>query len=140
MSVTFVETAEPIGLIGRPAFEGLVRKTHRQAYGFAFRLTGNSTEAEDLVQETYLRAFRFFNRYDPSLPFTSWLYRIMSNAHVDGVRRRGRLRLTSIDQGGADRATAWEMPDNSAAPGQEMLNQTLGEPVQKALSAMNPQF
>ena len=78
-------------------FERLMRDTHRQAFSFACRLTGNGNDAEDLVQETYVRACRFFHRYDPTLPFTGWLYRIMSNAHIDMVRRRGRLKTTSIE-------------------------------------------
>jgi RNA polymerase sigma-70 factor (ECF subfamily) len=80
----------------RARFESLMRCTHRQAYSLAFRLTGNASEAEDLCQETFLRAFRFFHKYDASLPFTSWLYRIMTNAHIDSVRRKGRGRGTSL--------------------------------------------
>ena len=76
----------------REAFELHMRATARQTYSLAYRLTGNAVEAEDLVQETYVRAFRFFHRYDEELPFINWVCRIMSNAHIDSVRRRGRLR------------------------------------------------
>jgi len=124
----------------RSNFEGLVQKTQKQAYGLAYRLTGNAVEAEDLVQESFLRAYRFFHRYDPSLPFTSWLYRIMTNAHVDGVRRRSRLRTTSLEQAGADGSTVWELPDMQPAPDRAMLDQALDETIQSALSSMTPEF
>ncbi len=124
----------------RANFEGLVQKTHKQAYGLAYRLTGNAAEAEDLVQESYLRAYRFFHRYDPALPFTSWLYRIMTNAHVDGVRRKGRIRTTSLDQAGSDGATVWEIADGQATPDREMLNHALDESIQTALKSMTPEF
>lgn len=122
------------------AFEDLVRKTHKQAYGLAYRLTGNSSEAEDLVQESFLRAYRFFHRYDADLPFTSWLYRIMTNAHVDNLRRRGRLRTTSLDQAGSDGNAAWDLPDGRLSPDKVMIEQSVDEPVQNALDAMNPEF
>jgi RNA polymerase sigma-70 factor, ECF subfamily len=121
-------------------FESLVRAAHKQAYSLAYRLTGNAAEAEDLVQESFLRAFRFFHRYDPGLPFTSWLYRIMTNAHIDGVRRRGRLKTTSLEQNSAEGAATWELPDTEATPDRRMLHEALGEPVQKALLAMTAEF
>src|SRR5205823_233718 len=125
---------------GRAHFESLMRCTHRQAYSLAYRLTGNASEAEDLVQETFLRAYRFFHKYDQSLPFTSWLYRIMTNAHIDQVRRKGRLRVTSLEQGGADGATTWELPDAESTPDRQMLQQSMNEPVQNALGAMTAEF
>src|SRR5579862_5914567 len=121
-------------------FEELTRKTHKQAYSLAFRLTGNATEAEDLVQESLIRAFRFFGKYDQSLPFTSWLYRIMTNAHIDSVRRKGRLKVTSLEQSGAEGTTTWELPDHDAAPDKLMMERSLDEPVQNALGSMNSEF
>lgn len=121
-------------------FEQLIRNTQKQAYGLAYRLTGNASEAEDLVQESYVRAFRFFHRYDDSLPFTSWLYRIMTNAHIDMVRRRGRLRTTSLEGAGADGAATWDVPDVESAPDRAMLEGAMEEPVQRALLAMTPEF
>lgn len=121
-------------------FEGLIRDTYKQAYGLAYRLTGNVAEAEDLVQESFVRAYRFFHRYDESLPFTSWLYRIMTNAHIDMVRRRGRLKTTSLEASGTDGSTTWDLPDMDASPDRIMLSHALDEPVQKALTSMTPEF
>lgn len=121
-------------------FESLIRDSHKQAYALAYRLTGNSAEAEDLVQESFLRAYRFFHRYDDGLPFTSWLYRIMTNAHIDMVRRKGKIRTTSLEHGGTDGTTAWDLPDHDSSPDRNMLQGALNEPVQKALNAMTPEF
>ncbi|MDR3689246.1 MAG: sigma-70 family RNA polymerase sigma factor [Fimbriimonas sp.] len=121
-------------------FEGLIRDSYKPAYGLAYRLTGNAAEAEDLVQESFVRAYRFFHRYDESLPFTSWLYRIMTNAHIDSIRRRGRLRTTSLEAAGNDGSTTWDLPDLDASPDRQMLVNALDEPVQKALLSMTPEF
>lgn len=121
-------------------FDRLIQDTSKQAYGLAIRLTGNRTEAEDLVQESYLRAYRFFHRYDDSLPFTSWLYRIMTNAHIDMVRRRGKIRTTSLEGAGSDGATTWDLPDTDAAPDRVMMENALDDDVQRALNSMTPEF
>jgi len=71
----------------RREFEALVRRYHGQAFNVAYRMTGNRTDAEDLLQETFLRAFRFFSNYRRDLPFESWLYKIMSNLWIDTLRR-----------------------------------------------------
>lgn len=129
-----------IGVESRAQFESLMRSTQRQAYSLAYRLTGNTSEAEDLVQETFLRAFRFFHKYDAGLPFTSWLYRIMTNAHIDSVRRKGRLRLTSLDQMGPEGAGTWDVPDYDSSPDRSMLHDALDEPVQSGLASMTAEF
>jgi RNA polymerase sigma-70 factor (ECF subfamily) len=122
------------------AFEQLVRKTQKQAFGLAYRLTGDMTEAEDLVQETYLRAYRFFHRYDRELPFASWIYRIMTNTYVDSLRRKGRIRTTSLDHGGAGRVAGWDVADSRPSPDSVILEGSMDEPVQNALSSINPVF
>lgn len=121
-------------------FEELLRNSYRQAYSLACRLTGNSAEAEDLVQETFLRAYRFFHRYDESLPFTSWLYRIMTNAHIDSVRRKGRLKTTSFEQPAGTGVSTWEVPDPNASPDRALLRDAMGEHVQAALGTMTAEF
>ncbi|RYG40671.1 sigma-70 family RNA polymerase sigma factor [bacterium] len=121
-------------------FEELLKRSNRQAYGLAYRLTGDRNEAEDLVQESFVRAFRFFHRYDESLPFTSWLYRIMANAHIDMMRRKGKIRTTSLDHGAGDGEAAWDVPDSESAPDRLLLEGAMGAEVQEGLNAMNPEF
>lgn len=121
-------------------FESLTRDSYRQAYGLAFRLTGNAAEAEDLVQESFLRAYRFFHRYDESLPFTSWLYRIMTNTHIDLIRRKGRLKTTSLSLEGPEGSATWDLPTAESSPEQRLIEASMEEPVQKALLSMTAEF
>ncbi|MCE9559604.1 MAG: sigma-70 family RNA polymerase sigma factor [Armatimonadetes bacterium] len=121
-------------------FEGLMRDSYRQALNLGYRLTGNMTEAEDLVQESYVRAFRFFHRYDRGLSFSSWLYRIITNVHIDQLRRKSRIKTTSLDHSGTEGNTAWDIADEQASPEQSMMQSQLEEPLQLALRAMTPEF
>src|SRR5580765_5945555 len=82
----------------RREFDELVQRCHRPAYNIAFRLTGNRADAEDLTQESFLRAFRFFDRYNREMPFENWLYRIMSRVFIDELRKRPKLKTQSLDQ------------------------------------------
>ena len=140
MFLTAVKDRTNVAVDRNALFEELIRNTHKQAYSLAYRLTGNNAEAEDLVQEAFLRAYRFFHRYDDSLPFTSWLYRIMTNAHIDMVRRRGRLKTTSLEGAGTDGNTTWDVPDTQARADETLMHNALDEPVQRGLAAMTAEF
>ena len=59
-------------------------------YRNALRLTGNSNDAEDLLQDTYLRAYRFFYQYQPGTNATAWLFRIMNPVVLTEYRRKAR--------------------------------------------------
>lgn len=124
----------------REMFERLMADSYRQAYNMAYRLTSNRSEAEDLLQETFVRAYRFFHRYDENLPFSSWLFRIMTNVHIDAVRRHSRIRTVSIDQAGGEGARAWELPDDAARADLSVMEDQLDEPFQLGLRAMTPEF
>ncbi|MFQ3587864.1 MAG: RNA polymerase sigma factor, partial [Fimbriimonadaceae bacterium] len=73
-------------------FESMVRDTKRRAYSMALQLTRNTSEAEDLVQETYVKAWRGFDTYTPGRPFLNWLLRIMQRAYLDQRRRENPIR------------------------------------------------
>jgi RNA polymerase sigma-70 factor (ECF subfamily) len=77
---------------GEPgAFEELVERTNRQVYTLAYRLVGDRHEAEDVAQEAYLRAYRSLRGFRGDARFETWLYRIVSNAAMSQLRRRGRF-------------------------------------------------
>jgi len=76
----------------RSAFEELVRLTTPGTYTLALRLTNNEEDARDVVQETYLRAFRGLRNYRGDAQFTTWLYRITANCASTFMTTRGRHR------------------------------------------------
>jgi RNA polymerase sigma-70 factor (ECF subfamily) len=121
-------------------FERLMRDSYRQAYSVAYRLTGDSTDAEDLVQEAFVRAYRFFHRYDDKLPFNSWMYRIIANAHIDLIRRKGKIKTSSLDHSGTDGLQALEIADHTNVPGTDLINGSFSDTVQKGLNQMNSEF
>lgn len=70
-----------------------------QLYGGALRMTRNPQDAEDLVQETYLKAYKAFDRFTPGTNLKAWLYRIMTNTYINTYRKKQRRPLvTSADE------------------------------------------
>ncbi|MPZ69582.1 MAG: sigma-70 family RNA polymerase sigma factor [Actinobacteria bacterium] len=59
-------------------------------YGGALRMTRNPADAEDLIQETMLRAYRSFDRFEPGTNLKAWLFRIMTNAYINTYRKKQR--------------------------------------------------
>jgi RNA polymerase sigma-70 factor (ECF subfamily) len=70
------------------AFRVLVERHSRTVFRLAFRMTGNEQDAEDMVQETFLRAYKQLRRFDGRASFGTWLYRIASNCSLDLIRAR----------------------------------------------------
>ncbi|MGI8663382.1 MAG: RNA polymerase sigma factor [Acidimicrobiales bacterium] len=74
------------------AFEQLVRATYADTYTLAHRLTGDEEDARDVVQESYLRAFKGLRRFRGDAQFTTWLYRITANCASTHLGRRAKHR------------------------------------------------
>src|ERR1022692_2355599 len=80
------------------AFRLLVEQHSRAIFRLAFRMTGNEQDAEDVVQETFLRAYKQLHRYEARASFGTWLYRIASNYSLDLVRSRKRHPQTALEE------------------------------------------
>ena len=72
----------------REAFRFLVERYSRGVFRLGYRMTGNEQDAEDVVQEAFLRAFRQLSRYESRSSFSTWLYRIAANYSLDLIRAR----------------------------------------------------
>ena len=72
------------------AFRVLVERHSRPLFRLAFRMTGNQQDAEDVVQDSFLRAYRQLGKFDERASFGTWLYRIAVNCSLDLVRSRKR--------------------------------------------------
>src|SRR5206468_11178970 len=81
------------------AYRVLVERHSRALFRLAFRMTGNQQDAEDVVQESFLRAYRQLANFDERASFGTWLYRITVNCSLDLVRSRKRRseQLAPVD-------------------------------------------
>ncbi len=81
----------------RRRFESEALPHMRALYGTAYRLTGNAHDAQDLVQDTYLRAFRAFASFTPGTHIKAWLFTILHRARTDAFRRSLRAPAKTVD-------------------------------------------
>jgi RNA polymerase sigma-70 factor (ECF subfamily) len=79
------------------AFRVLVDKHSRSLYRLAYRMTGKPEDAEDVVQETFIRAYRQLSRFEARSNVSTWLYRIAFNCSVDFLRSRPRREAATED-------------------------------------------
>ncbi len=79
------------------AFRVLVDRHSRAVFRLAYRMTGNEHDAEDMVQETFLRAYKQLGKFDGRAGFGTWLYRIASNCSVDLIRARKKREERTVE-------------------------------------------
>jgi RNA polymerase sigma-70 factor, ECF subfamily len=122
------------------AFRLLVERHSRSVYKVAYRITGNPDDAEDVVQETFLKAFRQLDRFEERASFGTWLHRIAWNCSVDLLRSRPKREQAeeadTLEQLGSTHA----MVSGTMAPSPErlMASVQVGDRVKDAMECLSP--
>ena len=134
----------PASAEARARFEALVGEHLDGLYRLALRLTHNPTAAEDLVQESMLRAWRSFHTFREGTNIRAWLYRILMNAHVDRYRKAARAPEVLADEigdeylyAGARDGAALSQEGN---PEVEVLDRIMDDEVRESLDALPVPF
>lgn len=125
----------------RDAFRALVERHSRSLFRLAYRMTGNEHDAEEVVQEAFLRAYRRLNQFEARANFGTWLYRIAVNCSLDLVRARKREnehRLVNSEPNKGDEAGDALSGVMAANPSPErlVLSSELGERILEALATL----
>ena len=127
----------------RERFERDVLPLLSNLYGAALRMTRNPSDAEDLVQETYLRAYRGFGGFKEGTNLKAWLYRILTNQFINTYRKKQRQPQT-VD--GPDDIDEWYLYDKlggrnvETSAENEVLDQMPDEDVKRALESLPENF
>lgn len=123
------------------AFAEMVDKYKNKVYVICFRMVGNKQEAEDLSQETFLRAYRYIGQYDMERKFSTWLFRIATNLSIDALRRRKPgVSLDAELLGTEGLALEAILPDNQASPDEKMVQNELETAVQKEIQRLPEKY
>jgi RNA polymerase sigma-70 factor (ECF subfamily) len=120
------------------AFEQIVRRYQRPVIGLIARMVGDRAAAEDLAQESFVKAFRSLNSFDVTRRLSSWLFRIAHNTALDWLRRT-RPTLVSLDDvadEGARRAAEIAAP----AAVDPVERKAMGQAIEAAMQALRPAY
>jgi RNA polymerase sigma-70 factor, ECF subfamily len=122
------------------AFEGLVKRYERQIYNLAYRVMGNKEDASDVLQETFIQAFRKLGTFKGNSSFSTWLYRIAMNQCLMKKRRSKIMRTVSLDKPiekhGEEDIKREFADDWTRSPAATLDNKVLKERLEKAIGLL----
>jgi RNA polymerase sigma-70 factor (ECF subfamily) len=127
----------------RAEFEALVSPWLDALYASAVRLTRNERNAEDLVQDTVMRAWRFFDKFQKGTNFRAWLFKILTNTFINSYRRNTReksLQDESERQSVEARFFSSDVTEQAQNPEEYLLERVMSEDVLKAIDALSIDF
>ena len=123
------------------AFRQLVERYQRPVYGLLVRMVRDPALAEDLAQETLIKAYRAIATFDRRRQFSSWLFKIAHNTAIDTLRRK-RLPTVALETSAGDRVdplALLAMPE-SRSPEAQARGRDLAEALQEALMRLRPDY
>jgi RNA polymerase sigma-70 factor, ECF subfamily len=131
---------------GREAgYRELIRRYERPVFSLILRMVRDRQLAEDLAQETFIKALNAIGSYRPEFKFSSWIFKIANNAAIDYLRRReidtlsldGAPNATSQDD---IEATALQVSDRGETPLAELEARELGGAIELAIGRLRPEY
>lgn len=112
-------------------------------YNTAYRMTRNSEDAEDLVQETYLKAYKYYDKFEEGTNFKAWLFKIMKNTFINNYRKKQQeppqSDFSDIEESFESQVSE-EVARQTKNPEEEFLENVLDEDVQRALDSIPPDY
>lgn len=125
------------------AFARLVEQNQDKIYNLCYRMTGNPEDAADLTQEAFLNAWRGLSRFSFQSAFSTWLYRLATNACIDFLRREKRRSALSMsmtmEEEDGEEGRETEIPDQRYSPERELERKEVHRALQKGLSSLSPE-
>ena len=108
-------------------------------YNTAYRMTRNSEDAEDLVQETYLKAYKYYDKFEEGTNFKAWLFKIMKNTFINNYRKKKltphKIDFSEIEES-YERVIQKNAPDLIKDPESEIFQDMMDEDVKRALDTL----
>jgi len=122
-------------------FETLVLPLRNDLYGTAMRYTRSASDADDLVQETLIRAYGAWDRFEPGTNCRAWLFRILTNSFINGYRKRKRhRRFTQENYDDACAAVFGDVEARAQSPRRSLVEKSLGDEVSAALDTLGVEY
>ncbi|OGC01400.1 hypothetical protein A2V82_12795 [candidate division KSB1 bacterium RBG_16_48_16] len=126
------------------SFEKLSLQYMDMLYSTALKMTRNIEEAEDLVQDTYLRAYRFFDKFEQGTNFKAWIFRILTNTFINNYRKKARtprpVELDKVSFFLEDEDEPFQEPEGLNAYEEEAYGELFDDEINHALDRLSEEF
>ena len=120
------------------AFGELVSRYESKVYSLALRMVRNPEDAEDVLQDTFLRAYRGIKSFQGASTFSTWIYRITANSALMRLRKKQLPTVSIEDQD--ERETPVNIADWTPGPAEQLLSKELQHEMDEAIKALPPEF
>ena len=121
------------------AFEQIVHRYKEPLVNFVYHFLGNRIDAEDVIQETFLRVFKNKHLYQSIAKFSTWIYTIAGNLAKTELRRRRRRRVLSLSRMGSDDRD-YDIPDVFSSPDRVVDGGMKEKMIRQAIAELPPKF
>jgi RNA polymerase sigma-70 factor (ECF subfamily) len=118
------------------AFRILVERHSHDLFRLVYRMTGNEADAEDMVQETFLRAYRNLARFEARASFKTWLHRIAANCALDLLRRRASQERRCVSVDPETEMALERLVDQTPSPHQALCHAEMAQTIEAALGQL----
>ncbi|URN96243.1 MAG: RNA polymerase sigma factor SigW [Candidatus Pristimantibacillus lignocellulolyticus] len=123
------------------AFAELVELYQEKLYHMAYRMLNNRQEAEDVVQDTFLRVYNNLERYDVTMKFSTWIYRIATNLSIDRLRKRKPVYSLDAESSDYEGLDGYSMiPSDNRTPESELLISETQQIIHQAIDTLPPKY
>jgi len=127
------------------AYRELIRRYERPLFSLLYRMVRDRELAEDLAQETFVKALNAIESYRPEFKFSSWIFKIANNAAIDHLRRRELDTLSLEGSPHAEtpeavEATALQIGDRQESPLDTVEARELGGQIEQAIGQLRPEY
>jgi len=124
------------------AYQQLVTDYHNLVFGIVLRLVGNKTDAEDLVQEVFVKVYRYLDRYNGEFAFATWIIKIATNHSIDFLRK-SKLKTTPLDVNADDKdnpASYKQYAANTPSPDKALLVKEQKKIIEDAIDTLPEKY
>lgn len=124
----------------KDAYRLLVERHTRSIYGVAYRMTGNEQDAEEILQETFLRAYKSLRSFELRSSFSTWLYRIAVNRCLDFLKAKKMTDAYQISEepGGEENEREIQVAASNPGPDRLLLSAEARQKIGEAISLLTP--
>ncbi len=127
------------------AYRELIRRYERPVFSLVYRMVRDRETAEELAQDTFVKALNNIDRYSPEFKLSSWLFKIANNLAIDQLRK---ARIPTVSLSGAPdaataaeiEATSFEVANHEPSPLQELEAREIGSAIERAIAKLRPEY
>ena len=122
----------------RQSLDVLVARYFKTIYGFAARFAGNGEDAEDITQETFVKAWRHLKRFDPERNFKTWLFAIAKNTALDFLKKKRAVPFSAFKNAAGENGLLETLANSAPLAAEALERREAGDLVRNFLEKLSP--